>query len=192
MAPAVLLALLVAQAPPPDLAVRPPPLQPPRGAALGDAVGGGEIGGALLGVVAGDAAVLGLAYATYQAFVSGATAPTAAHFRHAAIGLAASAVILPPLGAALGGALGRSGPTRGGFWKAFLLATLGHAASLAAGYLVAPAYWVILPVQLSLMTTGVAFGLHLGPPLHRPAADAGRPPAAAPGLAFLPPVCPDG
>ena len=57
-----------------------------------------------------------------------------------------------------GGALRAREPAAGGFWKAFLLSTLGHAAALGVGYVAAPRFWVMLPVQL----VGVAAGTRSG------------------------------
>lgn len=178
-------------------------------ASLGAPLGGGvrvfdpapfrarELVGAGAGVLAADAAVLALAYGTYQLFVSGAVSPSVGNFRRAAYGLGAAALILPPLGATLGGGWARAGPTSGARWKAFLLSMVGHAAALTVGYLAAPSYWAVLPVQLATMSAGTSLGLHWGGARSRVAeAEArGRPPpgdAAPSPVAFRgPPICPD-
>jgi hypothetical protein len=202
---AVLAATLLSQAPAADLSIHPgdPSAGPTRAARLERGpFSGGELTGAGAGVLLGDAAVIGLAYGTFRLFTSNAITPTATHFRNAALGLGAAVLILPPLGAALGGRLARSGPAHGATWKAFLLSTLGHALALGVGYRFAPSHWAILPVQLATMTTGTSLGLHWGrsPRAAGPAGDAGRPAtppgdAVAAGVAlagWTPPLCLEG
>ncbi len=201
LAPVVAAALLAAA---PDLHAVPP-------ARLGtDPLGGGvrtldhagfrarELVGSSVGVMAADAAVLALTYGTYQLFVSGAVSPSVGNFRRAAYGLGAAALLLPPLGAVIGGGLARAGPTSGAYWKAFLLSVVGHAAALMVGYVTAPNYWAVLPVQLATMSAGTSLGLHWGGGRERgPDVEARREPAparaAAPEpVAFQgPPMCPD-
>ncbi len=184
---------------------------PPAGLGTGIPLGGGaraldhgpfrsgELIGSSLGVLAGDAAVLALAYGTYQLFVSGAVSPSVGNFRLAAYGLAGAALLLPPLGAVLGGGMGRAGPTPGAHWKAFLLSLVGHAAALMVGYFTAPNYWAMLPVQLATMSTGTSFGLHWGPRARGMEPEARRAPTPAPARDAAatqarftgPPICPD-
>lgn len=154
----------------------------------------GELMGAGAGALAGDAAVLALAYGTYQLFVSGSVSPSVGNFRRAAYGLGAAALLLPPLGAVIGGKLARAGPTSGATWKAFLLSLVGHAAALAVGYLAAPNYWAVLPVQLATMSTGTSVGLHWGPrgrELEPEARGAPHADGAAPVAFRGAPICPD-
>ena len=164
---------------------------------------GRELAAAGLGVLAGDAAVLGLGYATLQLFARDTFEPSAGNFRTAAFVLTGAALVLPPLGATLAARLARVNPAAGGFWKAFLLSSLGHAAALGVGYLAAPRFWLVLPVQLAGVTIGSTVGLHWGP-RGRPAlrqdpggraAPAARPrPAADAALALAQPLyamCPD-
>lgn len=201
LAPVLAAALLAAT---PDLHAAPP-------ARLGapDPLGGGvrtldhagfrarELVGSSVGVMAADAAVLALTYGTYQLFVSGAVSPSVGNFRRAAYGLGAAALLLPPLGAVIGGGVARAGPTSGAYWKAFLLSMVGHAAALAVGYFTAPNYWAVLPVQLATMSAGTSLGLHWGGGRDRgPDVEARRdaaPPRAAPApVAFRgPPMCLD-
>jgi hypothetical protein len=164
--------LLVQGAPAPDLAIHPadPTVNGPRPELVERGpFAGGELAASAAGVLAGDAAVIAIAYGTFEMFTRGAVAPTATHFRNAAFVLGGAALILPPLGAALGARLARASPARGALWKAFLLSTLGHALALAVGYAFAPNYWAIVPVQLATMTTGSSLGLHWG---HAPRARA--------------------
>jgi hypothetical protein len=139
--------------------------------------------------------VLALAYGTYELFVSGALAPTVGNFRWAAYGLGTAALLLPPLGAVIGGKVARTGPASGAAWKAFLLSLAGHAAALAVGYLAAPSYWAVLPTQLATMTTGTSVGLHWGPRGRAEGLDARVPPPRANGAAPVAftgaPICPD-
>jgi hypothetical protein len=115
------------------------------------------------GVLAGDALVLGLGYGTLQLFARGAIAPSAGNFRNAAIAWAATAVLVPPLTATLFASWARAGPRRGAAWKSFLLTTVAHAAALAAGYALGPAYWAIVPVQIAAMGPAASMGLNWGP-----------------------------
>lgn len=154
----------------------------------------GELAWSGAGLLAADVAVIGLAYGTLRLFTSGSVDASVGNFRRAAYGLAAATLLLPPLGAVLGGMLGRDGPSAGSAWKAFALSLVGHAASLLVGYLAAPNYWAVLPVQLATMTTGTSVGLHWGPRARvLDARDAPRPHAPAPDpVAFRgPPTCPD-
>jgi hypothetical protein len=195
-----LAASLLAAEPPPDLRAPRPELD--SSVSLGGGVRrfdpgpfrAGELMGAGVGVVAGDAAVMAAAYGTYQLFVKGALAPTVGNFRWAAYGLGAAALLLPPLGAVIGGNVARSGPAAGAAWKAFLLSLAGHAAALAVGYLAAPSYWAVLPAQLATMTTGTSVGLHWGP-RGREDLDARVPEPrvdeAAPVAFTGAPICPD-
>jgi hypothetical protein len=195
---AVLAAALLAQAPaPPDLSLHPGERFGPGRALEQGPFTDGELIGASVGVLAGDAAVFGVAYGMFHLFTSGTISPTATHFRNAAVVLAASALILPPLGATVGGSVARVGPARGAPWKAFLLSLVGHAIALGVGYGVAPSYWAILPVQVATMSAATSFGLHWGrAPQERPVA---RPEAAptrrratgAEVAAYLPPLCLD-
>jgi hypothetical protein len=182
---AVVAAVLLSSAPdlsvPPRVAVDAGPFQAP------------ELVGAGVGVLAADALWLGAAAGTFRLFTSGAVSATASHYRHAAFGLAGTALLLPPIGAMLGGMLGRSGPAYGAAWKAFLLALAGQAAALTAGLLLAPAYWAVIPVQLALMTTGTSVGLHWGSGPRRAAEVRHEPAAPAPPapVALSAPICPD-
>lgn len=164
---ALILALAVAAQP--DLSAPPPsdvrtlslarPLEPPRQGLLH----GREMFAAAGGVLVGDALVLGLGYGTLQLFARGTIAPTAGNFRNAALGWAATAVIVPPLAASLFASWTRSGPRRGAAWKAFLLTAVGHAAALVAGYAMGPAYWAIVPMQIAAMGPAASLGLNWGP-----------------------------
>jgi hypothetical protein len=164
---------------------------------------GGELAAAGLGVLAGDALVLGLGYATLQLFARDAISPTAVNFRTAAFVLTGAALVLPPLGATLAARLARARPAAGGFWKALFLSSLGHAAALGVGYLAAPRFWVVIPVQLAGVAVGSSVGLHWGPrarpalrqdPGGRAAPGARSRPAPDAALALaqpLYPMCPD-
>lgn len=164
---------------------------------------GRELAAAGLGVIAGDALVIGLGYATLQLFANDTFSPTAGNFRTAAFALAGAALVLPPLGASLAARLARVSPAAGGFWKALLLSSLGHTAALGVGYVAAPRFWVILPVQLAGVAVGSSVGLHWGPrarPALRqdpggraaPVDRRGPPPDEAMALAPpLYPICPD-
>ncbi|WP_242346827.1 hypothetical protein [Anaeromyxobacter terrae] len=161
---------------------------------------GRELAAAGLGVLAGDALVVGLGYATLQLFANDTFSPTAGNFRTAAFALAGAALVLPPLGATVAARLVRVSPAAGAFWKALLLASLGHAAALGAGYLAAPRFWVVIPVQLAGVAAGSSLGLHWGPRA-RPAVrqdpggratptDPARPAKDAVAVALYP-MCPD-
>jgi hypothetical protein len=140
----------------------------------------GEVAAAALGAFTGDALVLGGGLLALRLFSNGTIAPTAGNFRHAVYGLGASALVLPPLAAVGLAALVGRGHAPFGFWKAMLLATAGQVAALATGYLAAPRFWVIVPVQALAVSLGTSFGLHWGS--RAPAADPrAAPPGAAPG-----------
>ncbi len=171
-----------ALAPPAD----PGPFEPPELLASG------------LGVLASDVLVVGAGYATLQLFAKGVFSPTADGFRNAAFVLAGTALLVPPLTAVLLGRLARASPASGSFWKAFALAAIGHGAALAAAYLAAPQFWVLLPVQLIGVSAGTSVGLHWGPrlrpslPAATPAAGGAEAPRDAPPVAALAfPICPD-
>ncbi len=186
---AIALALHLAAAAAPSLA---PALPPPHDPGPFE---GGELIASGLGALGGDALIVGAGYATLQMFANGALQPNAHSFRNAAFLLAGAAVIVPPLTAALLGKLARSPPASGSFWKAFALATAGHAIALGAAYVAYPRFWVFLPVELVAVAAGTSVGLHWG---HRAHVEASAPrreePAGAPRpLAALEfPVCPDG
>jgi hypothetical protein len=122
-----------------------------------------ELAASSLGVFAGDALVLGSGYLTLQLFANGTIDPSARNFRRAAYALGAAALVVPPLAAVLLARWARAEPASGSFWKALLLATVGHAAALAAGIAAAPHLWVIVPVQLVGIGFGSTVGLHWGP-----------------------------
>lgn len=158
---------------------------------------GGELAAASLGLLAGDALVLGLSYATLRLFANDTFAPTAGNFRNAAFVLGGVALLVPPLLAVLGGRLARAGPASGSVWRALLLSAIGQAASLAVGYLAAPRFWAVIPAQLALVTSGTTVGLHWGPrsPLRETRGEAPRTEREARGgdglSAVFAPVCPD-
>ncbi len=167
---ALALALRLASAAPvPDLAI---PRDP-------GPFGGGEIVGASLGTAAGDALVVGAGFLTLQLFANGTFFPSAANFRRAAYAMGVSSLVLPPLTAVLLANAARARPASGGVWKALLLATAGQAIALGAGYLAAPQFWVILPVQLVTIAVGTTLGLHWGPRARAPEAEAERHPSGA-------------
>jgi hypothetical protein len=141
------------------LALAAPTLVPPLDPAP---LRGREIMAASVGVVAGDALVLGAAWFTLQLFARGTLDPTATNFRRAAYGLGAAALVVPPLTAVLLARWARSGPAYGATWKALLLAMAGHAAALAAGVSASPHLWVVMPVQLVAVGLGTSLGLHWG------------------------------
>lgn len=167
-------------------------------------LGGRTLALASAGTLAGDALVIGGGYLTLQLFASGAISPTASNFRHAAYGLLAAATLVPPLTAVLLGRLGRGGRDAS-VWRALLLAAAGQVTTLAVGYLAAPHFWVMLPVQLATLSVGTSLGLHWGRPSRRASraraheppspAHAADPPARAPeepAAALFAPVCPVG
>lgn len=174
-----------------------PPLAPLRDPGPFD---GNEVVAAAAGSLLGDALVIGAGYGTLQMFANGAIQPTAAHFRHAAYAFGASALLVPPLTAVLLARWARADPASGSVWKALVLATLGQAVALGAGYVAAPQIWVVLPVQIVTVAVGTTVGLHWGPrPRSARPADPGTearstpaPPApAGRGSALLaPPICP--
>jgi hypothetical protein len=133
----------------------------------------GELAGATLGAFAGDALVLGSGYLALQLAASGAIAPTATNFRRTAYGVGVGALVVPPLTGVLMAWLVGGPHAPGGFWKAMLLATAGQVAALAAGYALAPRFWVVLPVQAVTLSLGASFGLHWG---SRGRVDAVKPP----------------
>jgi hypothetical protein len=122
-----------------------------------------ELAASSLGVFAGDALVLGSGYLTLQLFANGTLDPSARNFRRAAYVLGAAALVVPPLTAVLLGRWARAEPASGSFWKALLLASVGHAAALAAGIAASPHVWVVIPVQLVAIGVGTTVGLHWGP-----------------------------
>lgn len=159
--------------------------------------GGGELMLASVGALTGDLLVVGGGYLALSLFANGTLRPTAANFRTTAYVLGASALLLPPLTAVLLARAGASGPLAGAIWKAMLLAAAGQVAALATGYLAAPHFWLILPVQLATVSFGASYGLHWGP-RDAPAASGPharrepRDPAPAPSTASLfTPLCPD-
>ncbi len=157
-----------------------------------DSFQGGELAAAGAGALAGDALVFAEVYGTLQLFASRAVPVTASNMRSAAYALGISALLVPPLLSSSFAAWAWRGPHDGAFWKAFLLATAGQAAALAAGWLLAPAYWAILPIQLVAVPLGSAAGLSWGSPrgLTRSAPpDAGPSQAAPAPLAQA--ICPD-
>jgi len=124
---------------------------------------GSELAAASVGVVAGDALVIGAGYLTLQLFAKGTFEPTAGNFRTAAYALGASALLVPPLTAALFARWARAEPASGALWKAMLLAAGAQAVALAAGVAASPRFWVILPVQLVGIGLAASLGLHWGP-----------------------------
>ncbi len=135
---------------------------------------GGELAASSLGVVAGDALVAGTGYLTLQLFANGTLFPSAANFRRAAYAMGVTSLVVPPLTAVLLARLARASPASGSAWKALLLATAGEAIALGVGYLAAPQFWVILPVQLVTVAVGTTVGLHWGPRARAPEAEARR------------------
>ncbi len=160
---------------------------------------GSELAASSLGVLLGDALVLGSAYYTLQLFAHGTLRPTAGNFRTAAYSFGMAAIVVPPLTAMLLARWARAEPASGAAWKALLLATAGQMAALAAGYAASPRFWVIIPAQLLAVGVGTTLGLHWGPRPRVRAAPAaapavGREPAdAAPDepAARAPALCPD-
>lgn len=149
---------------------------------------------ASVGALTGDALVFSAGYLTLQLFASGSIAPTATNFRRAAYGMAAAAVLVPPLTAVLLGRLGRGGRDAT-VWRALLLTAAGQVTTLAVGWAAAPHFWVMLPVQLATLSLGTSLGLHWGRrarPAALPAAVAPHEDAPAePPVALFLPVCPD-
>jgi hypothetical protein len=140
---------------------------------------GGELAVASAGALGGDVLVVGAGYATLQLFANGTFAPTAENFRRAAYGLGVAALVVPPLTAVLLARLtGRE--FKGSVWKGLLLAAAGQVATFTVGYLAAPHFWVMLPVQLVALSVGTSLGLHWGPSRRPRAAAATTAPAAEP------------
>jgi hypothetical protein len=166
---ALALALALASAGPPPLAPTSPPDPGP--------FRGSELALATAGTFLGDAAVLGAAYGTLQLFASGALQPSATNFRHAAFAMGGAALFVPPLASVLLARAAGRPPGVGSAWRALLLASAGELAALAAGYLAAPHFWVVLPAQLLTVVVATSLGLHWG---GRAAAAAPLPDAAAP------------
>jgi hypothetical protein len=145
----------------------------------------GELVGATAGAFVGDALVLAAGYETLQLFANGTFSPSATNFRRAVYGFGAAALVVPPLTAVLFAKLGAGRNASGSLWKAMLLASVGQAAALAAGYYAAPHFWVVLPVQAIALSVGASLGLHWGPSRGQTIdadgdADAGREPADPP------------
>jgi hypothetical protein len=159
--------------------------------------GGGELMLASVGTLTGDVLVMGGGYLALTLFANGTLQPTAANFRTTAYVLAASALIIPPLTAVLLARAGAGGPLAGAIWKAMLLAAVGQVAALATGYLAAPHFWLILPVQLTTVSLGASYGLHWGrraPPAAAATSarrEPGDPAPAAPAASLFTPLCPD-
>lgn len=156
---------------------------------------GSELAASSVGVVLGDALVLGGGYGTLQLFANGTFRPTATNFRRAAYGFGAAVLFVPPLTAALFGSWARAEPASGAFWKALLLATAGQAIAIGAGLAAYPHLWVMVPVQLVAVSLGTTLGLHWGPRAHvRAEAGARGEPAEAPPAREARrelPICPD-
>ena len=158
---------------------------------------GGELAAASLGVLAGDAAVVGGAYLTLRLFANGTIQPSAPNFRTLAYAVGAASLLVPPLTAVLLARWARAEPASGSVWRAYALALAGEVAALAAGYYASPRLWVVLPVQLVALGVGTSLGLHWG---HHPRAPDGYPGSEAkhepkdppPATSSLnPPICPD-
>ncbi len=175
-----------------SLSLASPGLVPSRDPGL---LQGSEVAAASIGVLTGDALVVGTAYLTLQLFAKDAITPSAANFRSAAYVLGATALLAPPITAVLLARWARAEPASGTLWKAMLLAVAGQAAALAAGYAAAPHFWVVIPVQLLAIGLGASLGLHWGP--HAPAAASevrhephpAEEPADPPPTAFRPAQC---
>jgi hypothetical protein len=182
------------------LALASPGLPPPGLAPRLDPgpFGGGELLASSLGVLAGDAAVVGAAYYTLRLFANGTIDPSAENFRRTAYAFGVAALVVPPLTAVLLARWARAEPASGATWKAMLLAVVGQTAAFAAGYALAPRFWVVLPVQLIAIGAGTTLGLHWGSSprgSYEPPPDARREPApaeaAASGAAARAPLCAD-
>jgi hypothetical protein len=119
-----------------------------------------ELAASSVGVLLGDALVIGAAYGTLELFAARSIEPSAPNFRRAAYGLGAASLLVPPLTAVLLARLARVDPAWGSTWKAVLLAVAGQALALTAGYLAYPSFWVVVPVQLVAVGLGASFGLH--------------------------------
>jgi hypothetical protein len=159
---------------------------------------GGELAASSLGVLAGDALVVGGAYYTLRLFANGTLRPSADNFRSMAYAVGVAALVVPPLTAVLLARGFRAEPASGSLWKALLLATAGQAAALAVGYYASPRFWVIPVVQLLTVGAGASLGLHWGRG-PREAAGAGAAPdargepadPAPPAASARAPICPD-
>jgi hypothetical protein len=180
------------------LALAAPPVGPTRLAPSLDPglFQGRELAASSVGVLLGDALVIGAAYGTLELFAARTIQPTAPNFRRAAYGLGAATLLVPPLTAVLLARLARVEPTWGSTWKAMLLAVAGQAVALTAGYLAYPSFWVVFPVQLVAIGLGASLGLHWGSPRSaaaRAPSDVRSEPVDPPPArtAFRPPVCPD-
>jgi hypothetical protein len=183
----LLLAMSLAS-PGPSLRVAPPADPGP--------FGGGELAASSVGALAGDALVIGAGYGALQLFANGTFRPTAGNFRTAALAIGVSAIVLPPLTAALLGRWAQAEPASGAFWKALLLATAGQAVALGVGLAAYPRLWVIVPVQLVAVSLGTTLGLHWGSrggvdPRLDARGDEPAPPAPPPAEARAAPYCPD-
>jgi hypothetical protein len=155
---------------------------------------GREVVASTLGVLAGDALVIGGAYYTLTLFANGTIRPSADNFRSFAYGLGVAALLVPPLTAVLLTRWFRAEPATGNFWKALLLATAGQAAALAAGYYASPRFWVIPAVQMIAVGGGATVGLHWGGGrAAAPGPETRREPAEPPPQAATArlPICPD-
>lgn len=164
----------------------PPPLDPGPFEAR-------ELVASSLGVVAGDALVIGGTLYTLKLFARGTIPPSADNFRSFAYGLGIAALVVPPLTAVLLARWFRAEPASGAVWKALLLAVAGEAAALAAGYYTTPNFWVIPVVQVLTIGAGTTLGLHWGHAGDDAAQDArGEPPDPPPPAASArAPLCPD-
>jgi hypothetical protein len=158
---------------------------------------GGELVASSLGVLVGDALVVGGAYGALQLFANGTIRPSADNFRTMAYAAGVAALVVPPLTAVLLARLFRAEPASGALWKAMLLAVAGQGAALAVGYYSAPRFWLVAPAQLLAVGAGTTLGLHWGGGRSEPAPAAAPetrrepgdpPPAAASARARL---CPD-
>jgi hypothetical protein len=188
---ALSLALHLAVAAPSTLAPPSVPSTDPGPFASGELIASG------FGALGGDLLVVGAGYGALRLFASNVVYPSAHNFRNLAFVLAGTALVVPPLTAALFGHFARAAPASGSFWRAFALATVGQAAALAVTYLAAPYYWVFLPLQLVALSAATSVGLHWGPRASAAASEAPprveRPAAASRPLAAIEsPICPDG
>lgn len=155
---------------------------------------GRELVASSLGVLVGDAAVIGGAYYTLRLFANGTIRPSADNFRSFAYGLGVATLVVPPLTAVLLARWARAEPASGATWKALLLALAGQSVALAAGYYASPRFWVVPPVQIIAVGAGTSLGLHWG---HARGVTADQnvrreptdPPP--PGAAARAPLCPD-
>jgi hypothetical protein len=154
------LALKLALAAPPSLSPSPSGLVPPLDPGPFQ---GRELAASSVGVLLGDALVVGAAFGALELFAAHSIQPTAGNFRTTAYGLGAAALLVPPLTAALLARIVQAEPASGALWKSMLLALAGQAVALGAGYLAYPHVWVVLPVQLLTIGLGSSAGLHWGP-----------------------------